>query len=127
MIHVNIANGRLPALGFGTWALDGDVAYRMVRAALDVGYRHVDTAQMYGNETEVGRALADLVAAHYEAILSFYGADLGLRVARKHLGWYMAEAGTPKPLRQEILTARTPEAVLARLPRAFDVPERQAA
>jgi 2,5-diketo-D-gluconate reductase B len=49
----------VPRLGFGTFQLDGDDAYRSVRLALEVGYRHVDTAQGYHNETEVGRALAD--------------------------------------------------------------------
>jgi len=49
----------MPLLGFGTWQLRGDAAYRAVRAALDAGYRHLDTATMYGNEAEVGRALAD--------------------------------------------------------------------
>jgi 2,5-diketo-D-gluconate reductase B len=49
----------VPALGFGTWQLEPDVAYDAVRTALDVGYRHIDTAQMYGNEEAVGRAIAD--------------------------------------------------------------------
>lgn len=49
----------MPLLGFGTWQIRGDEAYRAVRAALDAGYRHLDTATMYGNEEEVGRALAD--------------------------------------------------------------------
>jgi tRNA-dihydrouridine synthase B len=44
-----------------------------------------------------GAALADLVVAHYEAMLGFYGADLGLRVARKHLGWYLEAAGADPP------------------------------
>lgn len=49
----------VPRLGLGTWELtDGD-AYDSVRAALDIGYRHIDTAQAYGNEEEVGRAIAD--------------------------------------------------------------------
>lgn len=47
----------LPALGFGTWRLEGRQAQRMVEAALEIGYRHVDTASMYGNEAEVGAAL----------------------------------------------------------------------
>ena len=42
-----------------------------------------------------GAALADLVAGHYEAMLEFYGAELGNRVARKHLGWYLDGAGAP--------------------------------
>lgn len=49
----------MPLLGFGTWRLRGETAYRAVRDALDVGYRHLDTATMYGNEAEVGRALRD--------------------------------------------------------------------
>ncbi len=65
------ANGAiLPALGFGTWELRGDDAYRMVRSALEIGYRHIDTAQMYGNETEVGRALADSGIAREEIFLT---------------------------------------------------------
>ena len=40
-----------------------------------------------------GDALGDLVLGHYDAILAFYGTELGLRVARKHLGWYLEAAG----------------------------------
>ncbi|MGH6900975.1 MAG: aldo/keto reductase [Geminicoccaceae bacterium] len=58
MIHVEAQDARIPALGLGTWQLSGAVARRMVGYALDVGYRHVDTAQMYGNEAEVGAAIA---------------------------------------------------------------------
>ncbi len=49
----------VPRLGIGTWELTDGAAYDSVRTALDVGYRHVDTAAIYGNEEEVGRALAD--------------------------------------------------------------------
>lgn len=49
----------MPLLGFGTWQLSGKEAYEMVRAALDVGYRHVDTATAYGNEDKVGAAIRD--------------------------------------------------------------------
>jgi diketogulonate reductase-like aldo/keto reductase len=49
----------MPLLGFGTWQLRGSSAYDAVRAALEAGYRHLDTATMYGNEAEVGRALRD--------------------------------------------------------------------
>ncbi|MFG2005509.1 aldo/keto reductase [Spirillospora sp. NPDC048911] len=49
----------LPLIGFGTWQLRGDIAYESVRAALEVGYRHVDTATLYQNESEVGRAVRD--------------------------------------------------------------------
>jgi 2,5-diketo-D-gluconate reductase A len=53
------SGGAMPLLGFGTWQIRGDAAYRAVRHALDVGYRHLDTATMYGNEEHVGRALRD--------------------------------------------------------------------
>ena len=66
-----------------------------------------------------GAALAALVAEHYEAMLSFYGHDLGARVARKHLGWYMEGAGTPAALRARVLTAPDPASVLALLPAAL--------
>lgn len=49
----------IPLLGLGTWQARGEELYRAVRTALDLGYRHVDTATMYGNEAEIGRALAD--------------------------------------------------------------------
>lgn len=65
-----------------------------------------------------GAARADLVAEHYQDILSFYGTDLGLRVARKHLGWYLEAAGIPSQ-RHALLTAATPEQVLRLLPDAF--------
>lgn len=48
---------RIPTLGFGTWELTGDTAERMTAEALEVGYRHIDTAQAYGNESQVGRAI----------------------------------------------------------------------
>jgi nifR3 family TIM-barrel protein len=65
-----------------------------------------------------GAALAALAAAHYEDTLAFYGRELGGRVARKHLGWYMDEAGTPAALRREVLTA-DPARVGALLPAAL--------
>lgn len=50
----------IPVLGFGTWLIpDGEETYRCVAAALAAGYRHIDTAQGYGNEAGVGRALRD--------------------------------------------------------------------
>jgi 2,5-diketo-D-gluconate reductase B len=58
MHQIEAHGARIPALGFGTFRLEGRTARRMVEAALEIGYRHVDTAQMYGNETEVGDAIA---------------------------------------------------------------------
>lgn len=50
---------RMPLVGLGTWKVTGEQGYDAVRAALDAGYRHIDTATMYENEAEVGRALRD--------------------------------------------------------------------
>lgn len=62
-----------------------------------------------------GAALGDLVCGHYEAMLGFYGRDLGLRVARKHLGWYLDRLDGAAGLRAEVLRSDDPAAVLARL------------
>jgi len=66
------------------------------------------------------KEFGQLVAEHYDSILQFYGRDLGVRVARKHLGWYMDEAGTAQALRRKILTAATPEDVFEVLPDAME-------
>lgn len=49
----------IPQLGYGTYKVAPPDAYRAVREALEVGYRHIDTAEMYGNEAQVGAAIAD--------------------------------------------------------------------
>lgn len=51
-----------------------------------------------------GEDFFDMVAGHYDAALSFYGEELGRRVIRKHLGWYMDRAETSKGLRKLVLT-----------------------
>jgi tRNA-dihydrouridine synthase B len=59
-----------------------------------------------------GPALCELVAGHYEAMLGFYGRELGLRCARKHLGWYLEAAGAADGFRARLLREEDPEAVL---------------
>ena len=51
------AQTRMPRLGFGTWPMRGAECQHAVESALAMGYRHVDTAEMYGNEEAVGAAL----------------------------------------------------------------------
>lgn len=70
MEFLDMQGSRFPVLGFGTWMLEGDDCARAVRMALDVGYRHIDTAQMYGNEAEVGRAIADSGMAREELFVT---------------------------------------------------------
>jgi diketogulonate reductase-like aldo/keto reductase len=62
--------GRMPLLGFGTWQIKGEDAVRATSAALEAGYRHLDTATIYGNEREVGRALADSGVAREQVFLT---------------------------------------------------------
>jgi diketogulonate reductase-like aldo/keto reductase len=56
-----LSNGvEIPTIGFGTWQIpDGPETYDSVTAALEAGYRHIDTARAYGNEASVGRAIRD--------------------------------------------------------------------
>jgi len=70
MHYVEAHGARIPALGFGTFRLDGSVARRMVAYALEIGYRHIDTAQMYGNEAEVGAAIEAAAVARDEIWLT---------------------------------------------------------
>ena len=60
-----------------------------------------------------------LVCDHYRSIISHYPVELGVRLARKHLGWYMDQANTPKPLRQRILSSTEPQEILGQLPQAL--------
>ena len=58
MEYIQHSSMNMPALGFGTFEIQGDVARNMVEYALNIGYRHIDTAQIYDNETEVGQGLS---------------------------------------------------------------------
>lgn len=57
MKTIKIQNKDIPVLGLGTWKLTGDGCVRATELALDIGYRHIDTAQIYENEAEVGQAI----------------------------------------------------------------------
>lgn len=61
---------RIPTLGLGTFRLKGDQVRESVVTALDIGYRHIDTAQAYNNEAEVGQAVADSGVAREEIFLT---------------------------------------------------------
>lgn len=55
---VDVQGVAIPSLGLGTWEVEGNDATEAVRDAIELGYRQIDTARAYGNETEVGRGVA---------------------------------------------------------------------
>jgi 2,5-diketo-D-gluconate reductase B len=63
-------NNPIPAFGLGTFRLKGQVVIDSVKNALDVGYRVIDTAQIYGNEAEVGQAIAESGVARKDLFLT---------------------------------------------------------
>jgi diketogulonate reductase-like aldo/keto reductase len=70
MEYAEAYGARVPKVGLGTWQLTGESCYETVSTALELGYRHVDTAQLYENETEVGRAIADADVDRDEVFLT---------------------------------------------------------
>ncbi|MEU6852060.1 aldo/keto reductase [Actinacidiphila alni] len=69
--NVVLNNGvTIPQLGFGTYQIEPKDTREAVRTALEIGYRHIDTAQMYGNEKEVGQAVADAGLPREEVFLT---------------------------------------------------------
>jgi tRNA-dihydrouridine synthase B len=76
---------------------------------------------LYGTpapQVPTGGRLGRLILDHYDDILTFYGRELGLRMARKHLGWYLDAAGLPHA-REAILTSTDPAEVIWLLEQAF--------
>ncbi|PIB24774.1 tRNA dihydrouridine synthase DusB [Amylibacter kogurei] len=66
-------------------------------------------SQIYGTKAPkipTGQALIDMILNHYNAMLDFYGDELGNRVARKHLGWYMDDMNLSPEMRKRVLTQK---------------------
>ena len=70
MLEIDVQGQKVPALGFGTWQLAGKEAQEATRHALEIGYRQIDTAQMYGNEADVGRGIAESGVPRDEVFLT---------------------------------------------------------
>ena len=111
-------------------ALSGAAGIMVGRGAQGAPWRLAQiSAALFGTPDPVvprGDALADMVIGHYQAMLAFYGEELGIKVARKHLGWYLQEAGLTA-LRGPILTADSPARVIRALRAAFAEQGRAAA
>lgn len=70
-MHKVSANGaHIPALGFGTFRMPGADVMRVLPKAIDIGFRHIDTAQIYGNEAEVGEAIVQSGVSRGEVFLT---------------------------------------------------------
>ena len=89
--------------------------------ALVVRRDHLASFEVGDLGEEVLQHVADAVAEHHADILSHYGRDLGMRVARKHLGWYAEAAGLADlaAARAALMAASTPEAAMAAIRAVF--------
>jgi 2,5-diketo-D-gluconate reductase B len=91
MEHQTIKGEKVPSLGLGTYRLSGEQCTRAVECALALGYRHIDTAQMYRNEGEVGRGVQNSSVDREEVFLvtkvwpSDFSRDDVLRKTRESL------------------------------------------
>ena len=70
MKTLDVRGTNVPRIGLGTWALRGETCQEILLLALDLGYRHIDTAEMYGNERAIGRALAQSGVPRQELFLT---------------------------------------------------------
>ena len=123
-----IANGDITDTATAREALrlSGADGVMIGRGAQGAPWRPAEVAHdLYGSpapQIPQGGRLGRMVLDHYDAILTFYGRDLGLRMARKHLGWYLDEAGLPHA-REAILTSTDPAEVTQLLEQVFAEPE----
>jgi tRNA-dihydrouridine synthase B len=126
--HVSIpviANGDITSAATARMALQrsGASGVMVGRGAQGAPWLLAEIAHaLYGTPAPAvpeGPDLVEMIVGHHVEMLRFYGIDLGLKVARKHLGWYMDRAATPAALRGAVLTATTPLAVHRLLPDAL--------
>ena len=73
---------KIPQLGLGTWLIDDNKAADVVKAAVKIGYRHIDTAQAYGNERGVGEGV-ELVVFRVRSCLLYQRLRQNIRLMRK--------------------------------------------
>ncbi len=91
------AEVELPLIGFGTWQLQGDDCYKAVMKAFEVGYRHIDTADRYGNHSEVARALKDsgLKRSEFKLTTKLWRDDLSPETILASGNRFLEELGIP--------------------------------
>lgn len=95
--NVTFNDGRtIPQLGYGVWQVEDEVAEKVVGTALQIGYRHVDTAAIYGNEAGVGRAIATSDVAREDIFLTtkLWNSDQGYESAFEAFDASLKKLGT---------------------------------
>lgn len=128
-----IANGDVtgPASARQALALSGAAGVMVGRGAQGAPWRLAEIAHalydLPAPQVPDGPALAAFVGEHYQAMLGFYGRELGLRIARKHLGWYADQAGADLALRARMMTATDPDETLRLITDGFGETKRRAA
>ncbi|MGL4281743.1 MAG: tRNA dihydrouridine synthase DusB [Albidovulum sp.] len=128
-----IANGDLVDVASARAALAASGADGVLvgRGAEGAPWRLAEIAAALKGESFAAPSASEvinIVSRHYDAILTFYGKELGVRIARKHLGWYADEAGVDAGLRAAMMTETDPVKVQTLIRTAFgDAPERAAA
>jgi 2,5-diketo-D-gluconate reductase B len=85
----------IPLLGLGTWKLYGEECERTVRSALDLGYRHIDTADAYKNHAAVGRALSDFPREELFVTSKLFVEELLPKQVMAAAPRFLKELGTP--------------------------------
>ncbi|MCV2865715.1 tRNA dihydrouridine synthase DusB [Albidovulum sediminicola] len=129
-----IANGDICSAGDATRALraSGADGVMVGRGAQGAPWRLAEiAAALFGHpapRVPSGAARSEMIIGHYDDMLDFYGPELGLRIARKHLGWYADEAGAAADHRARLMIATRPEEVRDLIRAAFaDLPTQRAA
>lgn len=94
MEYFILNNGvKMPAVGFGTWDIRGDIGKRAILEALELGYRLIDTAQMYENEKIVGQAVRESKIPREDIFIT-------TKLYRPSAGYQKAKAGIEKSLNE---------------------------
>ena len=94
MEYATLSNGVImPKLGFGVFQVPGDETARCVSDAVEVGYRHIDTAQSYMNESEVGQGIRDSGIDRSELFIT-------TKVWIEHYGYVEARESVERSLRR---------------------------